>query len=76
VAEGHRLDPADWDGFGAAFHDLLDRCLARMQAARDHPWIPPPEGFAGTVALDDAARPVEALFADLAAILPAAEPPR
>ncbi|KPP90599.1 MAG: Glutamate decarboxylase-like protein [Rhodobacteraceae bacterium HLUCCA08] len=70
MAEGHRLDPADWDGFGAAFHDLLDRCLARMQAARDHPWIPPPEGFAGTVALDDAARPVEALFADLAAILP------
>lgn len=65
--EGHRLDPEDWDGFARAFHELADRCLARMRDARDLPWRPRPEGFAQAVALHDVEAPqdVSALFGEM-----------
>jgi len=49
--QGARLDPQDWDAFRRGFHDLLDDCIDRMQAARDLPWIPKPEGMAERLAL-------------------------
>ena len=73
--EGHRLDPEDWDEFSRAFHDLADRCLARMRNARDLPWRPRPEGFADAVALRDVEAPadVTALFEAMTdTIMPAA----
>ncbi|MDU8912185.1 pyridoxal phosphate-dependent decarboxylase family protein [Aestuariicoccus sp. MJ-SS9] len=36
-------DPQDWDAFRRAAHDLLDRCLTRLENAADHPWQPVPE---------------------------------
>jgi len=43
--EGHHLDPQDWDAFRTDFHRLLDKCVDRMQGARDLPWQPVPDGF-------------------------------
>lgn len=66
-AEGHRLDPADMGAFGAAFHDLLDACLARMGGARDLPWIAPPADMDKTVglALDQSSTEIFDLFGQL-----------
>ena len=71
---GSRLDPADWDSFSLAFHDLASRCIARMRGARDEPWRPRDASFREAVALDDVAAPagVESVFEAMAdAIMPA-----
>lgn len=50
--EGHHLDPRDWTSFGQEMHELLDQCLARMQAARELPWCPHPDDLPGRLKLD------------------------
>ncbi|MGV6850302.1 MAG: pyridoxal phosphate-dependent decarboxylase family protein [Marinibacterium sp.] len=64
-SEGHRLDPEDWGEFARQMHALLDACLERMETARDLPWRPVPEGFAGKVALDGDAHGAQTAFAAL-----------
>jgi len=49
--EGRRLDPEDWNTFRRDFHELLDTCIDRMQAARDLPWQPKPADMADKVAI-------------------------
>lgn len=41
-AEGHHLDPQNWDAFDRDMHGLMDACLNRMKNARDLPWVPMP----------------------------------
>lgn len=45
-AEGHRLEPDNWDDFGQDMHVLLDTCVQRMKRARESPWQPKPADFA------------------------------
>jgi len=52
--EGARLDPTDWNSFRQDMHKLLDRCLDRLEGARDHPWQPVPETLRQSLALNDA----------------------
>lgn len=52
--EGRRIDPADPAEARRALHDLLDRCLDRLDSARALPWQPPPGDLPGRVALGDA----------------------
>ncbi len=47
------LDPADWDGFRAAAHGLLEACIDRLVAARDHPWQPVPEAVRAGYAIGE-----------------------
>ena len=49
--EGEYLDPKDWQEFGKQMHDLLDKCLARMQDARELPWIPKPADLSERLSL-------------------------
>ena len=37
------LDPEDWESFRKVAHDLLDRCVDQMAAARQAPWQAIPE---------------------------------
>jgi glutamate/tyrosine decarboxylase-like PLP-dependent enzyme len=48
------LDPADWDAFRRAAHELLDGCLDRLEDAPDHPWHPVPDDVRAAYALDGA----------------------
>ena len=56
-AEGHRLDPPDWDLFERQLHRLATACVDRLRRARDLPWQPPPADMAARVALDGRADP-------------------
>ncbi|MCB1390705.1 MAG: amino acid decarboxylase [Rhodobacteraceae bacterium] len=49
---GSRLDPQDWEAFRRAAHALLDACVDRLEAAREHPWQPLPETVRERYALD------------------------
>ena len=70
-AEGHRLDPADWDAWERRLHAVASACVERLRAARDLPWTPPPADMAARVALDDVAAPdPEVLDAVLADVVP------
>ncbi len=51
TSEGNHLDPKDWDDFSHHLHKLMDQCIARMKSARDLPWQPKPDGFAGRLSL-------------------------
>jgi len=51
--EGYRMDPEDWGAFGDEMHALLDRCLTQLEAARDRPWAPLPEGYAKQVRIGE-----------------------
>jgi hypothetical protein len=64
--EGASLDPADWGAFRRAAHDLLDRCIDRLECARDHPWQPMPDGLVEAYAISGPVRDVEELTRALA----------
>lgn len=48
------LDPEDWDETRRTLHAVLDRCIDRMEQARDLPWVPVGDGakseFSGAMA--------------------------
>lgn len=50
--EGHHLDPEDWQQYRVEMHAILDRCIERMESARDLPWIPKPEDLFDRMRLD------------------------
>lgn len=57
------LDPRDWDAYRRAAHDLLDRCIDRLESAREHPWQPLPEDTRASYALDGTVLPDEGALA-------------
>ena len=46
------LDPGNWDDFRRHAHRLLDACVDRMAAAREHPWRPVDQEAAKKFSLD------------------------
>ncbi|CTQ48630.1 pyridoxal phosphate-dependent decarboxylase family protein [Jannaschia donghaensis] len=62
MTEGHRIDPVDWDAFEADLHDITHRCVERLRAARDTPWIAPPADMADRVKITGAGQATGPLF--------------
>ncbi|WP_323037750.1 pyridoxal phosphate-dependent decarboxylase family protein [Pararhodobacter sp.] len=58
------LDPADWDAFRRAAHELLDACVDRLEQAAEHPWQPVPDEIRAGYALTGAP------LGDVAALTP------
>lgn len=71
--EASPLDPSDWEAFRRQAHGLLDACIDRLAAAREHPWRPVDDKTRAALSLGEAREGVgiEALSADLLAnVLP------
>jgi aromatic-L-amino-acid/L-tryptophan decarboxylase len=52
-AKGKGLDPADWAGFRAQAHRLLEASIDRMQQVAEHPWQPVPDAIRAGYAIGD-----------------------